>query len=149
MEGSRLSKSLIQLSDDGWGSDTPCCLTSDQTLVEEMKIMATSFKRFRAYTVTLSAPNLQQATADPHCPQRLLHTHRQVWASLLWGHCSLLLGPGAHKVLFMLSKCVFPHTLCNFCNQIPLTSKVKFPGTSQSLCQIPSLGNLLWVLEIS
>ena len=39
--------------------------------------------------------------------------------------------------------------LCKFCNQIPLASKVKFPGGSQSLCQIPRLGNLLWVLELS
>ena len=31
----------------------------------------------------------------------------------------------------------------------PLASKVKFPGDSQSLCQIPRLGNLLWVLELS
>ena len=49
--------------------------------------------------------------------------------------------------------------LCKFCNQIPLASKVKFPGDSQGtfassfcnpisqfLCQIPRLGNLLWVL---
>ena len=36
-----------------------------------------------------------------------------------------------------------------FCNQIPLASKVKFPGGLQSLCQIPWLGNLLWVLELS
>ena len=39
--------------------------------------------------------------------------------------------------------------LCKFCNQIPLPSKVKLSGGSQSLCQIPRLGNLLWVLEIS
>ena len=31
--------------------------------------------------------------------------------------------------------------------QIPLAFKVKFPGGSQSLCQIPRLGNLLWALE--
>ena len=46
------------------------------------------------------------------------------------------------------TKVCFPH-LCKFCNQIPLASKVKFPGSSQSLCQIPRLGNLLWVLELS
>ena len=34
-------------------------------------------------------------------------------------------------------------------NQIPLASKVKFPGSSQSLCWIPRLGNLLSVLELS
>ena len=39
--------------------------------------------------------------------------------------------------------------LWKFCNQIPLASKVKFPGGSQSLCQIFRLRNLLWVLELS
>ena len=39
--------------------------------------------------------------------------------------------------------------LCKFCNQIPLASKVRFSGCSQSLCQIPRLGNLLWFLELS
>ena len=34
----------------------------------------------------------------------LLDTHRQVWFSLLWGHCSFLLAPGAHKALFVPSK---------------------------------------------
>ena len=53
-------------------------------------------------------PTLQQATADPHLCQRLLDTHEQVWVSLLWGHCSFLLGPGAHKALFVPSKSLFP-----------------------------------------
>ena len=48
-----------------------------------------------------------------------------------------------HKVLFVPSRVCF---LCKFYNQIPLPSKVKFPGGSLSLCQIPRLGNLLWVL---
>ena len=52
-------------------------------------------------------PALQQATTDPHLCHRLLYTHKQVWISLLWGHCSFLLGPGAHKVLFVLSKSLF------------------------------------------
>ena len=39
--------------------------------------------------------------------------------------------------------------LCKFCNQIPLASKDKFPGGSQSLCLFPRLGNLLWALELS
>ena len=42
-------------------------------------------------------PTLQQATADPCLHQRLLDTHRQVLVSLFWGHCSFLLGHGAHK----------------------------------------------------
>ena len=74
-----------------------------------MKIMATSFKRSHAllHSVPLT---LKQAMVDPHLHQRLLDTHGQVWASLLWGHCSFLLGPGAHKVLFVPTKSLFPQS---------------------------------------
>ena len=34
----------------------------------------------------------------------------QVWVSLLWGHCSFLLGPGAHKFLFVPSESLFPQS---------------------------------------
>ena len=81
----------------------PCCLSWGQTLVEVMKIMVTSFKRSHA------ALTLQQAT-NPYLHQKLLDTHRQVWLSLLWDHCSFLLGPGAHKVLFVPSKNLFPQS---------------------------------------
>ena len=44
-----------------------------------------------------------------------------------------------------------PSSVClrlwKFCKQIPLVFKVNFLGVSQSLCQIPRLGNLLWTLE--
>ena len=53
---------------------------------------------------------LQQATTDPRLCQRLLDTHGQVWASLSLGHCSFVLGPGAHKVLFVPSKRPFPQS---------------------------------------
>ena len=118
-------------------------------MVKVMQIIVTSFKRSSAGTSALSAPKaLQQTTTDPHLHRGLLNTHWQVWISLLWGHCSFLLGPGAHKVLFVPSKSVFP-VLWKFCNQIPLASKVRFPGESQSLCRIPRLGSLLWALELS
>ena len=90
-------------------------------------------------------PTLQQATTSTYLCQRLLDTHRQVWVTLLCGHCSFLLGPGVHKVLFVPPKSLFPLS----CARIPLVSKVKFPGGSQSLYQIPRLGNLLWVLELT
>ena len=52
----------------------------------------------------LVPPTLQQATANPlHC--RLLDTHGQIWVNLLW-----VLGPGAHKVLFVPSKSLFPQS---------------------------------------
>ena len=77
-------------------------------MVEVMKIMVTSFKRSHAQTLHSVPPTLQQATSDPCLHQRLLDTHRQDWVSLLWGHCSFLLGPGAQKVLFVPSKSLFP-----------------------------------------
>ena len=39
-----------------------------------------------------------------------MDTHGHVWASFLWGHCSFLLGPGAHKVLFVPFKSLFPQS---------------------------------------
>ena len=56
------------------------------------------------------SPSLRQASADPRLCWRLLDTHRQVWASLMRGPCSFLLGPGAHKVLFLPSKSLFPQS---------------------------------------
>ena len=56
---------------------------------------------------------LQQATTDTHLRWRLLDTHRQVWVSLLWAHCSFLLGGGARKVVCALQDSVSP-VLCKF-----------------------------------
>ena len=91
------------------------------------KVMAISFKRTLP-TLLYSVPlTLHQATVEPCLHWRLLDTHRQVWVNLLWGHCSFLLGPYVHKVLFVPSVCevsVSPD-LCKLCNQIPLAFKVK------------------------
>ena len=63
------------------------------------------------HAVLHSVPlTLQQATADPCLCQRLLDTPGQVWVSLLWGHCSFLLGPSAHEVLFVPSQSLFPQS---------------------------------------
>ena len=63
------------------------------------------------HTLPHSVPlTLQQATTNPHLCWRLLDTHRQVWVSLLWDHCSFVRGPGAHKVLFVSSKSLFPQS---------------------------------------
>ena len=103
MGGAVLSQSLLQFSVGGWSCVPSLLFTWGQTMVEVMKIMVTSFKRCHAGT-TLSDPDLQQVTADPCFCQRLLDTHGQVWVSLLWSHCSFLLDPGTHKVLFVPSK---------------------------------------------
>ena len=53
---------------------------------------------------------LQQANANPCLHQRFLDIHGQAWVILLWGHCSFFLVPGAHKVLSVPSKSLFPHS---------------------------------------
>ena len=71
----------------------PCFLTWDQTMVEVMKIMATSFKRSHAGTATLSAPS---PAAGHRWPMPLQETPGHSQASLgqsLVG--SLLLSPGS------------------------------------------------------
>ena len=87
-----LSKSLIQFSVDGWDCVPSLLFTWGQTMVAVMKIMATSFKRSHACTATLSAPNPAAGHHHPCLHWRPLDTHKQVWVSLLWGHCSFLLG---------------------------------------------------------
>ena len=106
-------------------------------MVKVRKIMATSFK-YPLHTLPHSVPlTLQQATADPRLCQKLLDTHRQVWVSLLWAQCSFHLGPGAHKVLFVPSKSLFPQSCVSSYNQIPLASKVKFPGVFSPFVRSP------------
>ena len=90
-----LNTSLIQFSVGGWSCVPSLIFTWGQTMVEIMKILVTSFKRSHACTLHSVPPALQQGTDDPRLRQRLLDTHRQVWVSLLWGHCSFLLRPGA------------------------------------------------------
>ena len=76
-------------------------------MVEAMKIMVTSFKRSHAFTAALNAPNPEAGHCQPRPPPG---THGQVWVSLLWGHWSFLLGPGAHKGLFVSSRGLFPQS---------------------------------------
>ena len=65
------SKSLIQFSVYGWGCIPSLLFTWGQTLVEVMKIIATSFQRSHACTAILSAPTLLQDTAHPGLCWRL------------------------------------------------------------------------------
>ena len=103
------SKSLIQFSVDGWGRVPSLLFTWGQTMVEVMKIIGISFKRFHTCTSTLSAPTLPQDTADPGLCQRLW-TLMGNSGSVSMG--SLLLSPGS---LFCLCppRVYFP-VLCKF-----------------------------------
>ena len=79
-------------------------------MVGVMEVISTSFKRTYAGPIVFSPPDPQQATVDPPLCRRHLDTHSQVWLSLLWGHCSFLLGPGVHMVLFVPFKGLFPQS---------------------------------------
>ena len=93
MGGAMFSKSLIQFSVDGLGYVPSLLFTWGQTMVEVMKIMATSFKRSHESTATLSAPN----PAAGHCqptplPKTPEHSQASLGQSLVG---SLLLSPGS------------------------------------------------------
>ena len=60
--------------------------------MEVMKIMAPPSKGPRRVLLHSEPPTLQQATASPCLHWRLLDSPGQVWVSLLWSHCSFLLG---------------------------------------------------------
>ena len=59
-------------------------------------------------TVVFITPDPAAGTVNSCLCQKFLDTHRQVWLSLLWGHCSFLLGLGVQKFLFVPSKSLFP-----------------------------------------
>ena len=121
-----LSKSLIQFYADGWGcvpSPRPNYgrdNVSNGDLHQKDLCQHTSAPR----TVVFSAPDPVAghywSTPLPDTPGH----SRQVWLSLLWHHCSVLLDPGAHKVLFVPSKSLFPQS-CG-------SSVIKFHWPSKS-----------------
>ena len=133
----------MQFSVDRQGYVPSLLFTWDQTMMEVMKIMASSFKGSHAHTATLNAPNSaaghHQPTPPPETPG---YSQASLGQSLVG---SLLVSSGSWSTqgfVCALQESVSP-VLCKFCNQIPLPSKVKLSGGSQSLCQIPRLGNLL------
>ena len=108
-----------------------------------MKIMATSFKMsYIQCPWPCSRPLLTHASAGVSwtLTGKSGSVSCRVIAPFSWV-------PVNEGFLFAPQKSLSP-VLCKFCNQIPLASKIKFPGGSQSLCQIPRLGKLLWIYVI-
>ena len=149
MGKAKLSKSLIQFSVDGWD-----CVPS--LLFDLRPNYGGGNEDSGDLLQKVPCMHCRSQCPDPaagHCrPTSLPETPRHSQASLgqsLVG--SVLLSPRSwctQGFVCALQESVSP-VLCKFCNQIPLASKVKFSGGSQSLCQIPRLENLLWVLELS
>ena len=121
IDGAMLSKSLIQFS-VGWIKSTggyvlslKFCLRpnyggsngNNGCLFQKNLCQDAPWLPGLLYSVPLIP---QPGTVDPRLCWRLLDAHRQIWLSLLWGHCSFLLGPSAHKVLFVPSKHLFPQS---------------------------------------
>ena len=96
-------------------------------MIGVMRVMGTSFTRAYASTVVFSAPD---PTAG-HCgPTPLPETPGHSWTNLgqsLVGSLLFLLGPGAHKVLFVPSKSLFPQSY------ISSVIKSHWPPKSNSL----------------
>ena len=111
MGGAMLSKSLIQFSVDGWGCVPSLLFYLRQNYGGGNEHNGDLLQKVPCTHCCTQCPQpWQQATVDPPLHRRLLDTHGQVWISLLWGHCSFLLGPGVHKVLFVPSKSLFPQS---------------------------------------
>ena len=94
----------------------PCYLTQGQTVVEVMKIMATSFKRSHAGTAALSVPN---SAAGHRQPTPLPEIPGHSWASL------------GHSLVCALQESVSP-VLCKFWQ---LYSGVNGDLLQEGLCQ--------------
>ena len=143
-----LSKSLIQFSVDGWG-----CVPS---LLFDLRPNYGGGNEDNGELLQ-KVPCTHSHTQFPRPCSRLLPidtSARDSWAlpgksgSVSCG--VMLLSPGfwwAQGFACSLQESVSP-VLWKLCNRIPLVFKVKFPGGSQSLCQILRLGNLLWALEL-
>ena len=103
-----LSKSLTQFSVEGWGCVPSLLFTWGQITVEVTNITVTSCYAQCAQPCSGPLPT----TALPETPGHLQASLGQSLVGGGWGggHCSFLLGPGAHKVLSVPSKSLFPQS---------------------------------------
>ena len=99
-----LSKALIQFSVDGW-SYVPSLLFDLRPNYGGDNEDNGDF--LQKVLCTHCCTKCPRSCSSPCVRQRLLDTHRQVWVSHLWGHCSFLMGPGVRKILFVPSKSLF------------------------------------------
>ena len=124
----------------------PCCLTRDQTMVEVMKTMATSFKRSQACTAILSAPNPAAGPLMTHnsTGDSCILTGKFGPVNLLWGHCSFLPGPSMHKVLFVPSQSLFPQSCVSSSSsmvELMMTSKRAYATPRSAVPRAPAAGH--------
>ena len=121
----------------------PCSLDWGPTMVWVMVEMATFFKRTYARTLVSRRPLEAQASAG--ASWALTGKSGSVSCGVTAPFSWVLLHTG---FVCALQESISP-VLWKLCNQIPLVFKVNFLGSSEALCWIPWLGNLLWALELS
>ena len=113
-----LNKSLVQFSVDGQVCVPFLLFDLRPTYGGGNEDNGNLLQKVPCMHCTLSAPNPAAGDIDPHLCWRLLDTQGKVWVSLLWGHCSFLLGPGVHKILFVPSKSLFPQSCVSSCSSM-------------------------------
>ena len=112
------SKSLIQFSVDGQNCVPSLLLDLRPNYGGSNEDIWDLLQKVPWCTAGFSAPNLVAGCCwsmplletPGHSLVCLGHTHGHVCISYLWGHCAFLLGPGAHKVLFVPYKSLFPQS---------------------------------------
>ena len=114
-------------------------------MVEIMKITGTSFKKSCACAATLSAPDPTAGHHRPTPPPETPGHSQQMWGSFLWGHCSLLLGPGVHRVSFVPSKSLFPQSCVSSCGSMvglmATSSKRAYAIPRSTAPRVPAAGH--------
>ena len=113
-------------------------------MVNSGKVHAKEYFPELLLPVSLYAP-------PPHLYRRPSNTIREVWFSVLWGHCSFpwVLMCTLHCVCPSRVESLFPPVLSKSCSQILLAFKVWFSRNSSFRCWTPRLGSLTWGLEPS
>ena len=103
----RLTVGKTPSCSDGWGCVSSLLLDLRPNYGRGNEDNGTYYKRSHACTATLSAPTLQRRPLTHASPETPWHSRASLAQSRV-GHCSFLLGPGAHKVLYVPSKGLFP-----------------------------------------
>ena len=133
-----LSKSLIRLSIDGWGCVPSLLFGLRPNYCRGNNINGDLLQKdllVLLYSVPLTP---QQATVDPHLCRRLLDTLTGKSGSVSCGDTAPFSWLLVHTRFYLCPPRVCFPVLWKFCNQIPLASKVKFLGVSQSFARSPS-----------
>ena len=103
MGGAMLSKSLIQFSVDGWGCVPSLLFDLRPNYGGGNEDNGDFLQKVTCTRCYIQCPDPEVGHHQPMpLPETPGHS-QEVWISLLWGLCSFLLGPGAHKILFVPS----------------------------------------------